>query len=231
MPFSEEKQLDVHERFINRQRAHGLNEQFLSKQQSDNSVITKARYYSFSSNPQVVLIDSIFLKRASTVYRLVQSLSTWFRNDKTTHTFGSGIHLTSVNADQSRNRPFALRKYQKQLNLLVVEMIISIVSFMMTEVKKFGALKTFWRKNVFYFHNPRTAGQFRVAKAIDEFLKTFCFLNCTEFFIFSNKNCPTCPELKQVPSKSLKTPFQPVSLTTSHLKKKLFGTIKSPTHR
>ena len=143
------------------------------------------------------------------------------------------------NPDGSPNLPLAWRKYPKQFHRLVVEIDILYRLFYddcgKVKYKQFCVPKTLWREVVFRLHNSKTAGRFGIAKTVEEFRKTFCFPNFTEFFIPSIKNCPTCAQLKRVPSKFLKTPLQPVSSLNSYpgetLQIDLVGPLKSPVHR
>ena len=57
-PFSEELQPAVDEQFITQLKAHGLYDQFIAKQPSDDPDIHMTGFFSLSSTPQVNLIET-----------------------------------------------------------------------------------------------------------------------------------------------------------------------------
>ena len=57
-PFSEELQLAVDEQFITQLTAHGLYDQFMTKQPSDDPDIHITGFFSLSSIPQANLIEN-----------------------------------------------------------------------------------------------------------------------------------------------------------------------------
>ena len=238
-PFSEELQPAVDEQFITQLKAHGLYDQFIAKQPSDDPDIHITGFFSLSSTPQVNLIETNDfedilndLPNRTQPLDLVQEQ----QNDEFIREVVSWKNRG--NPDESPNLPLALRKYRKQFNRLVVENDILYRLFYddcgKVKYKQFCVPKTLWREVVFRLHNSKTAGHYGIAKTVEEFRKRFYFPNFTEFFI-SIKNCLTCLQLKRVPSKFLKTPLQPVSSLNSYpgetLQIDLVGPLKSPVHR
>ena len=237
--FSEELQPAVDEQFFTQLKAHGLCEQFLAKQPSDDPDIHITAFFSLSSIPQVNLIETNDfedilndLPNRTQPLDLVQGQ----QNDEV-------IRVVSWknrgNPDESTILPLALRKYRKQFKRLVVENDILYRLFYddcrKVKYKQFCVPKTLWREVVFRLHNSKTAGHFGIAKTVGEFRKRFYFPSFNEFLISSIKNCLTCLQLKRVPSKFLKTPLQPVSSLNSYpgetLQIDLVGPLKSPVHR
>ena len=143
------------------------------------------------------------------------------------------------NPDESPNVSIAIRKHRKQFNRLVVENDILYRLFYddcsKVKYKKFFVPKTLWREIVFRLHIPKTAGHFGIAKTVEDFSKRFFFLNFSEFFTSSMKNCLTCLQLKRVPSKLLKTLLPSISSLISYpgetLQVDLVGPLESPVHR
>ena len=243
-PFSEELQLAIDEQFITQLKTHfylyDLYDQFIAKQPSDNPDIHITGFFSFSSIPQVNLIktndfEDILndLPNRTQPLDLVQEQ----QNDEVIREVVSWKNRG--NPVESPILPLALRKYRKQFPHLVVENDSLYRLFYddcgKVKYKQFCVPKTLRREVVFRLHKSKTAGHFCIAKTVAEFRKRFCFLNFTEFLIFSNKNCLSCLQLKRVPSKFFKTPLQPVSTPNLYpgetLQNDLVGPLKSPVHR
>ena len=238
-PFSEEIHPVVDEHLINQLKALGLYDQFLAKQPTDDPHIHLTGFYSYSSIPQVNLLeinDFEDILNDSPNRTQPPDLVQEQQNDEVIREVV--LWKNRGNPDKSPNLPLALRKYRKQFSRQVVENDILYCLFYddcgKVKYKQFCLPKTLWREVVFRFHNSKTAGHFGIAKTVEEFRKRFFFPNFTEFFI-SIENCLTCLQLKRVPSKFLKTPLQPVSPLNSYpgetLQIDLVGPLKSPVHR
>ena len=239
-PFSEELQPAVDTQFISQLEAHGLIDQFIAKQLSDDRDVNITGFFILLSILQVNLIETnIFedilndLPNRTQPFDLVQEQ----QNDEVIRE--AVPWKNRANPDESPNLPLALQKYRKQFNHIVVENDILYRLFyddcVKMKYKQFCVPKLLWREVVFCLHKSKTVGHFGIAKPVKEFRKSFCFPNFTEFFISSIKNCLTCLQLKRVPSKFLKTPLQQVSSLKSHpgetLQIDLVGPLKSPVHR
>ena len=239
-PFSEELQPAVDEQFITQLKTHGVYDQFVAKQPSDDPDIHITGFFSLSSIPQVNLIETNDFEDILNDLRNREQPLDLFQEQQNDEVIRELVLWKNRgNPDESPNLPLALRKYRKQFNRLVVENDILYRLFYddcgEVKYKQFCVPKTLWREVVFRLHNSKAAGHFGIAKTVAEFRKRFYFPNFTEFFISSIKNCLTCLQLKRVPSKFLKTPLQPVSSLNSYpdgtLQIDLVGPLKSPVHR
>ena len=121
-PFSEELQPAVEEQFITQLKAHGLYDQFIAKQPSDDPDIHITGFFSFSAIPQIKLIEindfeNILndLPNRTQPLDLVQEQ----QNEEVIREVVSWKHRG--NPDESFNLPIASRKYRKQFHRLVVE--------------------------------------------------------------------------------------------------------------
>ena len=234
-PFSEEPQPAVNEQFITQLKAHGLYDQFIAKQHSDDPDIQITGFFYLSSFRQVNLIETNDFE--DILNDLPLDLVQKQQNDEVIREVVSWKNRGKF--DESPNLRLALRKYRKQFNRLVVEKDILYRLFYddcgKVKYKQFCVPKTLWREVVFRLHKSKTGGHFGVAKTVEEFRKGFYFPNFTEFFISSIKNCLTCLQLKRISSKFSKTPLQPVSSLNSYpgetLQIDLVGPLKSPVHR
>ena len=239
-PISEELQPAVDEQFITQLKAHGLYDQFMAKQPSDDPDIHITVFFPLSLIPQVYLIE------INDFEDILNDLPNRTQPPDLVQEQQNGEVIREVvswknrgNPDELPNLPLALRKYRKQFNRLVVENGILYRLFYddcgKVKYEQFCVPKTLWREVVFRLHNSKIAGHFGFAKTVEEFRKRFYFSNFTEFFICSIENCLTCLKLKRVQSRFLKTPLQPVSSLNSYpgetLRIDLVGPLKSPVHR
>ena len=236
----EELQPAIDEQFITQLKAHGLFDQFVAKQPSEDPDIHIMGFFSFSPLPQVNLIETNdFEDILNDVPNRTQALDLVQeqQNDEVIREVVSWKIRGSP--DELPKLPLALRKYRKQFNRLVAENDILYRLFYddcgKVKDKQFCVPKTLWREVVFGLHNSKTAGHFGIAKTVEDFRKRFFFPNFAEFFISSNENCLTCLQLKRVPLNFLKTPLQPVSSLSSYpgetLQTDLVRPLKSPVQR
>ena len=186
-PFTEELQPAVDSQFSTQLKAHGLYDQFIAKQSSDNPDIHITGFFSLSSAPQVNLIETNDfedilndLSNGTQPLDLVQEQ----QNDEVIREVLSWKNRG--NPDESPNLPLALRKYRKLFNRLVVENDVLYRLFYddcgKVKYKQFCVPKTLLREVVFRLHNSKTAGLFGIAKTVEKFRKRLYFPNFTEFF-------------------------------------------------
>ena len=191
-PFSEELQPVVDEQFISQLKAHGLYEQFLARQPSDESDIHLTDFFFLSSIPQVNLIkindfEDVLndLPSRTQPLDLVQEQ----QNDEVIREVV--LWKNWGNPDASLNLPLASRKYRKHFNRLVLEIDILYRLFFddcgKVKYTQFCVPKTLCREGVFHPHNSKTARQFSIPETVEEFRKTICFQNFANFFISSKK--------------------------------------------
>ena len=190
-PFSEELQPAADEQFITQLKAHGLYDQFIAKQPSDDPGSHITGFFSLSSIPQVNLIETNDfedilndLPNRTQPLDLVQEQ----QNDEVIREVVSWKHRG--NPDESPNLPLALRNYRKQFNGLVVENDILYRLFYddcgKVKCKQFFVPKTLRREVVFRLHNSKTAGHFGIAKTVEEFRKNILFSKLYRIFHFFN---------------------------------------------
>ena len=186
-PFSEELQPAADEQFITQLKAHGLYDQFMAKQPSDDPDIHITGFFSVSPIPQVILTETNDfedilndLPNRTQPLDLVQEQ----QNDEVIREV-----VSWKNWGNPAELPLALRKYRKHFNRLVVENDILYRLFYdecgKVKYKQFCVPKTPWREVVFRVYNSKTTGHFGLAKTVEEFRKRFYFPNFTELFIFS----------------------------------------------
>ena len=192
-PFSEELQPAVDEQFITQLKAHGLYDQFLAKQPSDDLDIHIAGFFSLSSFPQVNLTETNDfedilndLPNRTHPLHLIQV----HQNDEVIREVVSWKNRG--NRDESPNSPIALRKYRKQFHRPVVENDILYRLFYddcgKVKYKQVCVPKTLWREVVFRLHNSKTAGHFGIAKTVEDSI----FQILPIFLYTSTKNWLAC---------------------------------------
>ena len=120
--FSEKPQPAVDEQLIIQLKAHGLYDQFIAKQHSDDQDLHITGFFSLSSIPNVNLIETNNfegilndLPNRTQPLDLVQEQP----NDEVIREVVAWKNRG--NPDESPNMPLALRKYRKQFHRLVVE--------------------------------------------------------------------------------------------------------------
>ena len=202
-------------------KAHGLYDQFIAKQASDDTGNHITGFFSLSTTAQVNLIETNnFEGFLNDLPNRTQSLDLVHGQQKDEVIQEVISWKNRGNPDESPNLLLAFRRYRKQFNRLGVENDILNRLFYddcgKVKYKQFCVPKTLWREIVFRLHNSQAAGHFGIAKTVEEFRKSFYFPNFTEFPISSIKDCLTYPQLKRVPSEILKTPLQPVSSLNSY---------------
>ena len=159
-------------------KAHGLYDQFLAKQLSDDPDNNITGFYTFSSIPLVNLIETNDfedilndLPNRTQPLDLVQEQ----QNDEIIREVISWKNRE--NPDESPKLPLALRKYRKLFNRLVVENDILYRLFNddcgKVKYKHFCVPKTLWREVVLRVHNSKTAGHFGLAKTVEDFREIF----------------------------------------------------------
>ena len=190
--FSEEIHLVVDEHLINQLKALGLNDQFLAKQPSDDPDIHLTGFNTFSSIPQVNLIETNnfedILNDSPNRTQPLELVQEQQNNEVIREVV---LSKNRGEPDESPILPLALRKYRKQFNRLVVENDILHRSFCddcgKLKYKQFCVAKTLWREVVFRLHNTRTAGPFGIAKTVEEFRKRIYFPNFTDISLLQLK--------------------------------------------
>ena len=185
------------ENFINQLKVHGLFDQFLAQQPAEDHAVTVNGFFSFTSAPQINLIESIAfedilddlpnrihpltLKEEQSKDKVIREVITWLQNGR---------------PDGSPHLPIALRKYRKQFHRLVAEDDIFYrlfyADFGNVQYRQFCVPKHLWREVVYRLHNSKTAGHSGIAKTIAEFRKRFYFPNFTDFLLSTVKNCLSC---------------------------------------
>ena len=162
---SEELQPTIDEQFITQLKGHGLYDQFIVKQPTDDSDIHVTGFFSPSSIRQVYLIETNdFEDILNDLPNPTQTLdlAQEQQNDEVIREVVSWKNRGDP--DELPNLPLALRKYRKQFNRLLVENDILYRLFYddcgKVKYKQFCAPKTLWREVVFRLHNSKTAGHF-----------------------------------------------------------------------
>ena len=136
-PFSEELQPAVDEQFITQLKAHGLYDQLIAKQPSDDPDIHITCFFSLSSIPQVNLIETNdFEDTLNDLPNRTQPLHLVHEQQKDDVIREVISSKNRGNPDESPNLPLALRKYRKQFHRLVVEKDILYRFFSMMTVAK-----------------------------------------------------------------------------------------------
>ena len=168
-PFSEEPEPAVDEQFITELKAHGLYDQFIAKQPSDDPDIYITGFFSLSSIPQVNLIEANdFEDILNDLLNRTQHLDLYQeqQNDEVIREIVEWKNRG--NPDESPYLPLALRKYRKQFHRLVVKNDLLYRLFYddcgKVKYKQFCVPKTFCREVVLRLHNSKTAGHFGIAK-------------------------------------------------------------------
>ena len=227
----------VDAQFLEQLRKHGLYDHFLANQPKDDPADSITGLFSLTQVPQVNLLENNdFEDVINDLPDRSQSLDLAQEQRKDEVISEVISWLARGSPDQSPNLPFALRKYKKQFNRLILEHDVLYRLFYddcgKVQNKQFCVPKHLWRDVVFRLHNSKTAGHFGIGKTVAEFRKRFYFPNFTEFLLSSIKNCLTCLQLKRSPSKYLKPPLQPLSSLTSYLGETLqidiVGPLQSP---
>ena len=132
-PFSEELQPAVDGQFITQLKVHGLYDKFLAQQPNDDPDLNIAGFYSFSSIPQVNLIETNVFED------FLNDLPDRTEPQDFAHEQQNDEVIREVNLWKNRCNPdvspiltLALRNYRKQFNRLVVENDYFFVYSMMT---------------------------------------------------------------------------------------------------
>ena len=144
--------------YITQLKAHGLYDQFIAKQPTDDSDIHLTGLFSPSSIRQVYLIETNNfedilngLPKRTQPFDLVREQ----QNDEVVREVISGKN--QGHPDESPTIPIALRKYRKQFNRLVVENDILYRLFYddcgKVKYKQFCSPETLWHEVVFRLHS------------------------------------------------------------------------------
>ena len=159
---------------INQLKTLDLYDQFLAEQPSDDPYINITGFYTFSSIPEVNLIETNNFESILNVLPDRTEPLDLVREQQNDEVIREVISWKNRgHPDESPNLPIALRKYREQFYRLVVEndILYSLFYDDCGEVicKQFCVPKTLWREVVFRLHNSKTAGFFGLAKTAEEF--------------------------------------------------------------